>query len=51
MTNINAFEIDRKNYVLYNLSDNILVMDQIKDEETAIASLTKIMTTIVAIEH
>ena len=51
MTNINALEIDSKNYVLYNLSDNILVMDQNKDEETAIASLTKIMTTIVAIEQ
>lgn len=45
-----ALEIQSKNYVLYNLDNGELLMEQNKDTETSVASLTKIMTTLVAIE-
>ena len=45
-----ALEINSKYAVLYNLNDNTIIYDVNKDEKTSIASLTKIMTTIVAIE-
>lgn len=48
---VNAFELSSKNAVLYNMNDNAVVYDLNKDEKTSIASLTKIMTTIVAIEN
>ena len=38
-------------YILYNLNDNKILMQKNENEETQIASLTKIMTIIVAIEN
>ncbi len=38
-------------YILYNLNDNKVLMQKDENEETQVASLTKIMTTIVAIEN
>jgi D-alanyl-D-alanine carboxypeptidase (penicillin-binding protein 5/6) len=49
--NVNAFELSSRNVILYNLNENKIIYDKNKDEQTSIASLTKIMTTLVAIEH
>lgn len=51
MSNVYALEINSKYAVLYNLNDNQIIYEQNKDEKTSIASLTKIMTTLVAIEN
>ena len=50
---IYADEIDLKSekYILYNLNDNEILFERDSHEETHVASLTKIMTTIVAIEN
>lgn len=48
--NVNALEINSKNAILYNLNDNTIIYEKGKSDITKIASLTKIMTTIVAIE-
>lgn len=48
--NVNALEIDSKYAVLYNLNDHQVIYEEGKDEKTSVASLTKIMTTITAIE-
>ena len=45
------FTITSKKVVLYNLNDNNIIYEQDKDKKVQIASLTKIMTTIVAIEN
>ena len=45
------FTITSKEVVLYNLNDNNIIYEQDKDKKVQIASLTKIMTTIVAIEN
>lgn len=45
-----ALEIDSKYAVLYNLNEHQVVYEEGKDERTSVASLTKIMTTITAIE-
>ncbi len=50
-TNVSALEINSKYAVLYNLEDNSVVYSKNKDEKTSIASLTKIMTLLVAIEN
>ena len=50
-TNVYALELNSKYAVLYNLNDDKIVYDLNKDEKTSIASLTKIMTTLVAIEN
>lgn len=47
----NALEINSKNAILYNLNNDKIVFEKNSDEITSIASLTKIMTTIVAIEN
>ena len=39
-----------RNAIIYDLTDNNILYDYHSEEETSIASLTKIMTTIVAIE-
>lgn len=44
------FEIHSKHAILYNLNDNTILYEKDSTEKTAVASLTKIMTTIVAIE-
>ena len=46
-----AFEIDSKNAILINLKDNTIIYEKNKDEEIKVASMQKIMTTIVAIEN
>lgn len=48
---VSAIEINSQNAVLYNLNDNTVIYEKNKDSITSIASLTKIMTTIVAIEN
>ncbi len=51
ITTSKALEINSKYAVLYNLNDTSIVYELNKDEKTSIASLTKIMTTIVALEN
>ena len=51
INNVKALELNSKNAVLYNLNENKVVYEMNKDEKTNIASLPKIMTTLVAIEH
>ena len=51
ITNVNALDLNSNNAVLYNLNDKTVIYDKNKDEITSIASLTKIMTTLVAIEN
>lgn len=48
--NISALSLNSKNAILYNLKDRTVVFKQNENEITSIASLTKIMTTLVAIE-
>ena len=45
-----ALEIKSNNAVLYNLNDDKVLIDKNKDEKASIASLTKLMTALVAIE-
>lgn len=45
------FDITSKGVILYNLNDNEILYELNKDERMAVASLTKIMTTVVAIEN
>ena len=49
--NIEALEINSEHAILYNMNDDIVIFEKNADERTYIASLTKIMTTIVAIEN
>ena len=49
--NANALEVSSEKVLLYNLNDNEIIFEKNKDVEGSIASLTKIMTTIVAIEN
>lgn len=53
ITYVDALEFDiTSDYViLYNLNDNEVLYEQNSDEQTQIASLTKIMATIVGIEN
>lgn len=51
ISNVNALSLNSNNAVLYNLNENKVIYDKNKDEITSIASLTKIMTTLVAIEN
>lgn len=50
-TNILALEINSSNAVVYNLNEDEIVFEKNSNEVISIASLTKIMTTIVAIEN
>ena len=45
------FDITSDNVILYNLNDNNILYELASNEKVGIASLTKIMTTIVAIEN
>ncbi len=47
----NEIDLDSERYILYNLNDNQIILKEKEDEEVSIASLTKIMTVIVAIEN
>lgn len=49
--NINALEINSSHAILYNMNENTVLFEKEADTRTYIASLTKIMTTIVAIEN
>ena len=49
--NIKALEINSNHAILYNMNDDSIIFEKNADERTYIASLTKIMTTIVAIEN
>ena len=51
LSNMDALELNSKNAVLYNLDTDLVLYAQNEDEITSIASLTKIMTAIVAIEN
>ena len=51
ISNTYGLDINSKNAVMYNLNDNTVVFEKNKDQETSIASLTKIMTVLVAIEN
>lgn len=53
ITNVNAEElrINSNNAVLYNLNDNKILYEKNKDQKVSIASLTKMMTALVAIEN
>lgn len=44
-------DITSEKYILYNLNDNNILLEKDANEETYIASLTKVMTVIVAIEN
>lgn len=50
LVNATELEIQSENMVLYNLTENKLLTSKNKDERVSIASMTKIMTTLVAIE-
>ena len=47
----NEINIKSNNAVLYNLNDNKIIYEKNKDEKVSIASLTKLMTALVAIEN
>ena len=49
--NIEALEINSEHDILYNMNDDTVIFEKNANERTYIASLTKIMTTIVAIEN
>ena len=53
IVNVNAEElrINSNNAVLYNLNDNKILYEKNKDQKVSIASLTKMMTALVAIEN
>lgn len=44
-------DLNSQNIILYNLNNKSIVYEQNKDQKTSIASLTKIMTVLVAIEN
>ena len=47
----NEININSNNAVLYNLNDNRIIYEKNKDQKVSIASLTKLMTALVAIEN
>lgn len=51
ITNITALELSSEHVVLYNMNEDKIIYEVAKDEKTSIASLTKIMTTLVAVEN
>lgn len=51
ITNIKALEINSENAVLYNMNEDTIIYEKNADEKVKVASLTKIMTTILAIEN
>ncbi len=46
-----SFDISSKNAILYNLDEDTILYEKNSEEEVPIASLTKIMTSIIAIEN
>ena len=49
--NVSALDLSSEHVVLYNMNEDKIIYELAKDEKTSIASLTKIMTTLVAIEN
>ena len=49
--NVKALEIDSKNAILINMNTDSVIYEKSKDEHVSVASLQKILTSIVAIEH
>ena len=49
--NIKALEIYSENAVLYNMNEDKIIYEKESDEKVKVASLTKIMTTIIALEN
>ena len=45
------FNVESKNIILYNMNDNNIIYEENSNKKVFIASLTKIMTAIVAIEN
>ena len=45
------FNVESKNIILYNMNDNNIIYEENSNKKVSIASLTKIMTAIVAIEN
>ena len=50
-TNVKSLNISSENVVLYNLNEDKIIYEKNMNKKTRIASLTKIMTTLVAIEN
>ncbi len=48
---INALDVTADNYIMYNLTDDTVLLEQGAEEKIFVASLTKITTAIVAIEN
>lgn len=48
---VNALEISSENAILYNLTDDLVLYTKEEKEQIPIASLTKIMTAVVALEN
>ena len=48
--NAKALEINSENAVLYNMNEDKIIYEKNKDQKVKIASLTKIMTTLIALE-
>ena len=46
-----ALELTSEKYVLYNLNENKIILEKDANVKTDIASLTKIMTILLAVEH
>ena len=53
LSNISALEIDisSKEAVVYNLNDDKVIYEKNSNEQTKVASLTKIMTCLVSLEN
>ena len=48
---ISALELNSEKYILYNLNENKILLEKDAHVQTDIASLTKIMTFLLAVEH
>lgn len=48
---VQAIDINSNNAILYNLNDDSVIYEKNSDDRVSVASLTKIMTAIVAIEN
>ena len=51
ITSIKALEINSENAILYNMNEDTILYEKNADEKVKVASLTKIMTTILALEN
>ena len=51
IVNAIEFDLNSKNAILYNLDENMVLYEKNATEQISIASMTKIMTAIVALEN